>query len=169
MVERDAEIVGEYRYWLSRKYDGDECLANSNRKCLFIGINPNTANGKEDDNTATICMHFAKNFGCGVLYIVNLYAIIGKNPKERIEKPNSIGKDNDKYILKYAKMCSDNDSLIVVAWGNLGRYNGRGKYVKKLLCDKGYKLHCIKINEKTGEPHHPTRIKITHKPIPYPC
>ena len=29
--------------------------------------------------------------------------------------------------------------------------NNRGKYVKKKLCDKGYKLYCIKINKK-GEP-----------------
>ena len=178
MVKRDAEIVGDYRYWLSRKYDGkDKLLDNSNRKCLFIGINPNTADKENDDDTTKICMDFAKNFGCGVLYMVNVYAMIGKNPKEVIRKPNSIGKDNDNYIMKYAEMCSDKDDYIVVAWGDYGKGNNRVRDVKDKLCDKGYKLHCIKINKEInknpGEPHHPTRLKKAelnmNKPIPYPC
>jgi|TARA_Y100000310_G_scaffold297548_1_gene330645 hypothetical protein len=48
MVERKAKIDGDYRYWLYRKWDGkDKWLANSNRKCLFICINPNTADNND--------------------------------------------------------------------------------------------------------------------------
>ena len=182
MVERKAKIDGDYRYWLYRKWDGkDKWLANSNRKCLFICINPNTADNNDDDQTTETCMNFAKNFGCGVLYMVNLYAMIGIPPKDVIGKPNSIegkGKDNDGYIMKYAEMCSDKDDYIVVAWGNDGRDNNRARDVKDKLCDRGYKLYCIRKNKpkrknETREPRHPSYLtkaeKDMSKPIPYPC
>jgi hypothetical protein len=158
MIERDALIDGHYRYWLSRK----NLLDKSSRKCLFICINPNTADKINDDRTTITCMNFAKNFGCGHLYIVNLFAMKGKPPKSIIKKPNSIGKDNDKYILEYAKLCSDKDDLIIVAWGDdcyKDKLN-RAKDVKNLLRNKGYKLYCLKIN-KTKEPHHPLYLKET--------
>ena len=45
--------------------------------------------------------------------------------------------------------------------------NSRGKYVKKKLCDKGYKLYCIKINKK-GEPRHPLILTKAEKNMSKP-
>ena len=58
----------KYRYSLFRIWDEDKPLV------LFIGLNPSTADEKEDDPTIRRCINFAKQWGYGGLIMGNLFA-----------------------------------------------------------------------------------------------
>ena len=58
---------GRYRYLLSRRWeDGDDCV--------FVGLNPSTADGSTNDATVRKCIHFARSWGFAGISLVNLYA-----------------------------------------------------------------------------------------------
>ena len=57
-----------YRYILWREWD------SSKDTCVFIGLNPSTADENEDDPTLRRCVTFAKDWGYAKCVIVNLLA-----------------------------------------------------------------------------------------------
>ena len=131
-----------YRYALWREW-------NTNKKtCVFIGLNPSTADETEDDPTLRRCINFAKNWGFGKCVIVNLFAYRATDPSELKNQAKPVGYKNNQQI---KTQCSQAD-LVVVAWGNQGCYKKRDEKVRKLL--KGIPLKCFKITSK-GQPAHP--------------
>lgn len=50
---------GLYRYWLDRKW----AIEANASICLFVGLNPSTADADQDDPTIVKCMDFAKRWG----------------------------------------------------------------------------------------------------------
>lgn len=147
---RDALIsdCGKYRYSLYRFWD------NTKKACMFIMLNPSTADDKEDDPTIQKCIRFAKSLGYGSLYVTNLFAYRATDKSVIKKVTNPIGIDNDKYILELAKKADK----IIGAWGNSGKYLNRSNHVKKLLKDNSFKLFCLHITKK-GEPSHPLYLK----------
>jgi len=131
----------KYRYVLGRVW-------GNNRYPLFIGLNPATADAKKGDHTIRRCINFAKDWGYGGVWVVNLFAF--RTPFPIILKgcPNPIGNVNDKYI----KDLADTASIIIAAWGASGVYKNRNFEVCQLLKDK--KLYCLGKN-KDGSPKHP--------------
>ena len=57
---------GNYRYQLHRTWD------ESLPKCMFMMLNPSTADADIDDNTIRRCIGFAKLWGYGGLMVGNL-------------------------------------------------------------------------------------------------
>ena len=66
----------KYRYSLLREWD------DTRHKCLFIMLNPSTADASRDDPTIRRCIAFAKREGCGGLHVVNLFAYRATDPVE---------------------------------------------------------------------------------------
>ncbi|GHX72979.1 hypothetical protein VCSRO16_3593 [Vibrio cholerae] len=58
----------KYRYALWRTWDSDKPFA------MFIGLNPSTADEKNDDPTLRRCINFAKSWGYGGVCMANLFA-----------------------------------------------------------------------------------------------
>ena len=58
-MKKDAVLSEDrkYRYLLSRNWDDTKPTA------LFIGLNPSTADEKEDDPTINKCISYAKSWG----------------------------------------------------------------------------------------------------------
>jgi hypothetical protein len=107
-----------YRYRLWRQW-GD----GNNRVC-FVGINPSTADEKDDDATIRKCVGFAKRWGFGALDMVNLFAWRDRNQRGLLSTPDPVGPLNDATLLEtfgFAKR-------IVFAWGP-----GKGAAVSKLI------------------------------------
>ncbi|HDR1569813.1 TPA: DUF1643 domain-containing protein, partial [Pasteurella multocida] len=59
---------GTYRYVLWRIWD------TLLPRITFIGLNPSTADESNDDPTIRRCINFAKKWGYGGIYMVNLFA-----------------------------------------------------------------------------------------------
>ena len=141
----------KYRYSLTRIWD------DSKPKVLFIMLNPSTADGDTDDPTIRRCVGFAKSWGYGGLYVVNLFARRATDPKELMGYSFVVGIENIKYI----KQMSELSEIVVCAWGN-------GSIVKKLQkrLDHTWKplswidkpLHYLELSND-GTPKHPLYLK----------
>lgn len=103
---------GRYRYALGRAWDDED---DGRGIFSIIMLNPSTADGTLDDPTIRKCIHFAKQEGCGSLYVRNLFAWRATDPKElrRVEDP--VGPLN----LAVLERCIA-FGLRVAAWGQLG-------------------------------------------------
>lgn len=131
-----------YRYVLWREWN----LGKGT--CVFIGLNPSTADEAVDDPTLRRCVNFAKDWGYGKYVMVNLFAYRATDPRDLKIIPKPIGYKNNHYI---KEQCHDAD-LVVAAWGNYGHLLKRDKQVLKLL--KNVSLKCFKITAQ-GQPAHP--------------
>lgn len=145
----------KYRYELTRT------IGDSPRSCLFIMLNPSTANTDEDDATIRRCRGYAEDWGYGEFVVVNLFAFRSKSPTDMLKSMDPIGPENDIYLKKaIRKMIKQNADLginpgdgIVCCWGSRGQFQGRGKRVLNMLKNEGVNPNCLKLTS-SGEPAH---------------
>lgn len=143
----------KYRYSLTRRWG-----LFSENYLLFIGLNPSTADEKQDDPTIRRCINFAKRMNYDGIVMLNIFAFRATDPKVMMKESDPVGKDNDKTILSYVK----EGNVFVAAWGTLGRFLDRDKQVIKLVPN----LKCLGIT-KEGFPKHPLYLKADCELIDY--
>lgn len=143
----------KYRYVLWRIWDSQKPMI------AFIGLNPSTADEQENDNTITRCVNFARDWGAGGIYMLNLFGCCSKDKSCLSSIENPVGDKNDQYLIEYTKKVEK----IICAWGNDGCYLNRAKEVCSLL---DAPLFALAIN-KTGEPKHPLYVTRNTQPISY--
>ena len=119
--------------------------------CLFIALNPSTADEIKNDRTVTRCENFAKKWNYGGLWVCNIFAFRATFPKDMKSAPDPVGPGNDQAILKAA----ENSGIIICSWGNDGNHKGRGEQVVNLL--QGLNLYCLSTT-KENNPSHPLYI-----------
>lgn len=151
---------GRYRYALHR-----QLTAHFNRKsCLFIMLNPSTADGTADDPTIRRCIGFARDWGCNRLYVANLFAWRATDPNEL--KRNGVGGGditgplNKEWIETLADVVTHRENErgpIVCAWGPKGRYLRQDETVTGWL-DDTFSLSCLG-RAKDGSPRHPLMLR----------
>lgn len=153
-MKKDAILSEDrkYRYVLSRIWDESKPLV------VIIGLNPSTADEKDDDNTIKKCINFSKNWGYGGLYMLNLFAFRATAPSDMFNASSPIGEENSKYIEKYSKL----SDKVICSWGNNGNFKNRSKEVLLNIENKFY----LKLN-KTGEPAHPLYLNKNLIPIKF--
>ena len=141
----------KYRYYLYRIWD------YSKPKILFIGLNPSTANENEDDPTIRRVKRFAKDWGYGGVYMMNLFAFVTPYPEELKKCENPQG-SNDYWLDAISKRCDH----ILFAWGSFPEASERAKevvaYFKQGLA--------LRVN-KDGSPAHPLYIPASTVPVVY--
>lgn len=142
-----------YRYVLSRQW-GD-----TGRTIAFIGLNPSTADEKQDDPTIRRCIGYAKDWGFGGLRMLNLFAFRATDPAVMKAEPLPVGCDNDWHLLDSVNHCD----LIVAAWGAHGVHQGRGDAVRQMLP----RLHYLRLT-KDGHPGHPLYLPKNLTPAEWP-
>jgi hypothetical protein len=130
----------KHRYTLWRIWDESKPYA------MFIGLNPSTADEVKNDPTVTRCLGYAKKWGFGGLYMMNIFAFRSTDPKKLKFVVDPVGEKNDYWLKKIAK----DAGIVVAAWGNHGSFLERAKEVSTLIP----KIHCLKLN-KNGQPAHP--------------
>jgi len=135
-----------YRYDLRRN------LGYVKSTCLFIMLNPSTADEYRNDPTVTRCINFAKYWGFGRLEVCNIFAYRATDPKElyNLSPEAAIGPENNVRITK-AVIRADR---VVCAWGNHGELYGRGDEVILEIRDLDTYPLAFKITQK-GQPIHP--------------
>ncbi len=137
-----------YRYRLSRT---DNMLGDGT--CLFIMLNPSTADENLNDPTVTRCIGFARQWGYKNLEVVNIFALRSTDPRALKSHPDPVGPGNDKFILSAV----EESDRIVFAWGALGAYMNRGKDVIRLVTSLTPAL-CFGLTNE-GQPRHPLYLK----------
>lgn len=142
----DADISGDgkYRYvlwrewwgtashenwrWLGAK-DGRGVELGEPKSCLFIMLNPSTADATLDDPTIRRCIGFAKRERFDRLEVVNLFARRCTKPADLFAMGNHgediIGPRNQEVIEQHAA----DAGLIICAWGAHGSWGGQDKIV----------------------------------------
>lgn len=139
-----------YRYELWRRWSDAAA-------CVFVGLNPSTADETNDDPTIRKCVGYAKRWGYGSLCMVNLFAFRATLPKDMLAADDPIGPDNDATLKRLAA----DAGIVIAAWGNDGGHLGRDKAVMAMLPE----LHCLKQN-KDGSPAHPLYLRGDAMPYP---
>jgi hypothetical protein len=139
-----------YRYRLWREWAWPKEIGRTPRFALFIMLNPSKADEEVLDPTVRRCVKFARAWGFDGLEVCNLFALRSTDPKPLYTVDDPVGPDNDRIILERAAAAS----LVVLAWGNHGRLNARGKVVRELLFGALIQPKWFRLT-KHGEPEHP--------------
>jgi hypothetical protein len=138
----------KYRYALYREWDQNKPLV------MFIGLNPSTANETESDPTIRRVIRFAKDWGYGGLYMMNLFALVSPDPTVLIGAVDAVA-DNDYYLQMKAVECE----MICFVWGAFPEAKQRAAYIASRF--KG--AYCMG-KTKDGHPKHPLYLPAITKP-----
>lgn len=146
--------INSHRYTLTRDWLGSDLLRTAPPStCLFIMLNPSTADATKDDPTIRRCIDYAMLWGHSRLVVCNLFSYRSTYPQIMVDNgPASIGEANDSHILEQAKVAQ----RIIVAWGCHGKFLMRDVAVMTMLRDNGIFVHALKLNDD-GTPVHPLR------------
>lgn len=96
-----------WRYQLWREWQAGP-------RCVFIGLNPSTADEAEDDPTIRKCIGFAKRWGFGSLTMLNLFGHRSTDPAGLLTVPDPGGPGNRDAM----QLAIDRASRVVLAWGS---------------------------------------------------
>lgn len=143
-----------YRYTLWRTWDA------SKLSCLFLMLNPSTADAVDNDPTVERCQRRALAMGFGGLVVCNIFAWRSTDPGALYSLDDPVGPDNDAAILAQASRAG----LVVCGWGKHGALHGRGNAVLAMLRSAGVKPHALQINGD-GSPKHPLYVGYQHEPV----
>ncbi len=140
-----------YRYHLYRRWA-------VGRSCLWVMLNPSTADAHHNDPTVERCEHRARTWGFPAVEVVNLFAFRSTDPGALQYHPDPVGPDNDLAIVKAA----EGAGRIICAWGAYGYHRGRSAQVRALLAN--FELHVLRVT-KDGEPGHPLYLPYALEPV----
>ena len=144
----------KYRWTLWRLEDGCE----PHQLCVWLGLNPSTADEKLDDPTIRRCMRFTRDWGFKGYLMLNIFAYRATDPKVMKKQSDPIGEFNDDAIMSM----TNNSGLNVAAWGTHGEFMDRGMNVRNMLATRN--LHHLGLT-KHGHPKHPLYLRADSKPI----
>src|SRR5262249_54294569 len=93
-LENNAVIsdCGKYRYVLTRQTGAEV------RSATFVMLNPSTADATLDDPTIRKCIGFAKNWRCGRLVVLNLFAFRATDPEVMKAEADAVGPENKSWF-----------------------------------------------------------------------
>lgn len=133
-----------YRYLLWRTWD--EPLGS----CLFVMLNPSTADERVLDPTLRRCLGYARAWGRGGFHVANLFALRSTDPARLRAVEDPEGPENERHLVEAARA---SDGLVVCAWGVHGAYRNQASRVERLLAPEA-DLRVLRLT-KAGHPSHP--------------
>jgi len=142
----------KYRYILRREIQQP---IRWNKRCLFVMLNPSTADAFIDDPTIRRCVGFAKSWGGTSMTVVNLFALRATNPKELSASNDPIGPENNEHLLE--EMNSHHaGGIIVAAWGAHKFATDRAAHF--MAAYHQFSIFCLG-QTKLGAPRHPLYVR----------
>lgn len=144
-----------WRYVLWREWDPERA------KVMFIGLNPSTADEVKNDPTVTRCINYAKAWGYGGIYMMNIFAFRATDPRDMKAAPDPVGPENNHFLWKTAAKAG---LPLIAAWGTHGTFQNREHQVLELL-KREFPIYCLG-KTKDGHPKHPLYLKKDLNPIP---
>lgn len=141
-----------YRYLLRR-----QLRPVGTEVCLFVMVNPSTADAAVDDPTIRRCAGFARAWGFDWLHVVNLFAWRATDPRALRAAHDPVGPENDAYLQAEVAQAD----MVVCAWGRHGDYLGRRQAVREALARR--QVHVLGQNAD-GSPKHPLYMPAASRP-----
>lgn len=185
-VQKGATISpdGKYRYRLWREWrnhpapakwnmwtddgkpvlDGAGAQLGEPKTCLFVMLNPSTADGDVDDPTIRRCVGFAKVWQYDRVEIVNLFAFRATKPEALFALSHAddpVGWKNQEYVMRAVREAD----VIVCAWGAHGGYLGQNETVLGWI--ETEKTFSIGPLTKNGHPPHPLYLPAVTPLVPF--
>lgn len=127
---------------------------------MLIGLNPSTADARNNDPTIRRCIGFARDWGFGRVWVLNLFAFRATYPSDLKAAADPVGPRNDEWIRRVARKVD----RIVAVWGNDGTFLDRSTRIRGML---GQRLEVIRLNAG-GEPAHPLYLPKRLRPVKWP-
>lgn len=138
---------------------------------VWIMLNPSTANGSKSDATIRKCIGFAKRWGCGAIYVANLFSLVSKDPKvlKLLKSTDHLSKFKEN-LEAIESVCQWADvvqhlgdikppGIAIAAWSSHGeKFNlASNVNVRARLRAMGVGLHVLGLN-KDRSPKHPLYV-----------
>lgn len=178
-VEKGADLsdCGTYRYLLWREWrgthdpehwrwlgakDGNGAELGEPKSCLFVMLNPSTADGEEDDPTIRRCVAFAKAWKYERLEVVNLFAYRATEPAELLTAGDIIHAPRNQSVVERA---AQDAGIIICAWGAHGNHGQQDEIVRGWMSE--YRHYALGFTQG-GQPKHPLYLKSTTMPVAMP-
>lgn len=178
-IDKGAHIskCGRYRYLLWREWRGTHDPKNWNwwdyedgkgdpvgqpKSCVFVMLNPSTADGNVDDPTIRRCVAFAKAWKYERLEVVNLFAYRATKPQELLGLHHSadpVGVDNQDHIERHTGRASA--GIVIAAWGHHGAHLQQDETVRGWISRP---LHALGFTAQ-GHPRHPLYMPASASPV----
>ena len=149
---------GIYRYSLYRKITE----AEHPKICLFIMLNPSTADALKDDPTIRKCKSYAQAWGYDALEVINVYAYRATKPSDL---PDEDVKRTGPDYFAYADAAIQNADIVVCGWGR-NVDEATSQFMLAYIVGQGKSPYCLAIN-KGGTPKHPLYLKKDLSPTPF--
>jgi len=131
---------------------------NSLPKVMFIGLNPSKADEEDDDPTIRRVTRFAKDWGYGGVYMLNLFSFVTPYPADLQRSSAKDIHTNSIRLIEFAEKAE----MVVFAWGNFKEARERSDIMAKEFPN----AMALKIN-KNGSPRHPLYVPAITKPVKY--
>jgi hypothetical protein len=152
--------------WFGAK-DGAGADLGEPKTCLFVMLNPSTADGEKDDATIRRCVGFAKAWKFERLEVVNLFAFRATKPRDVLAFQNQrgdiIGWENSTLVARAAREAG----MIVCAWGaNVNDLDPMRDHVETVRGWLGDRPHYALGFTKDGHPRHPLYVPLDAQPVP---
>lgn len=169
----DISPCGLYRYRLWREWrgtgshenwrwygfkDGAGAECGDPKTCLFVMLNPSTADGEKDDATIRRCVGFAKAWRYDRMEVVNLYAFRATKPRDMWAAGEARHAPRNQSVIRSS---ARDAGIIIAAWGTHGAEGDQGEIVRGWL--HGYDIHHLGLS-KDGHPKHPLYLPADAKP-----
>jgi hypothetical protein len=154
-----------WRWWGGK--DGAGADLGEPKTCLFVMLNPSTADGEKDDATIRRCVGFAKAWKFERLEVVNLFAFRATKPRDVLAFQNQrgdiIGWENSTLVARAAREAG----MIVCAWGaNVNNLDPMRDHVETVRGWLGDRPHYALGFTKDGHPRHPLYVPLDAQPVP---
>jgi len=109
-------------------------ISKNPKELVFIGLNPSLSDNKFTDNTTKKIIKISSFNKYGKLKIINLFALISKNPENLKTHKDPVGFLNNQFIKSTLRYWSENiDCDLWLGWGNKGKLFSRNEKVLKIL------------------------------------
>lgn len=159
-----------YRYMLGRAWDTPTSQEGDfgtweRPLCVWMMLNPSTADHAVDDPTIRKCVGFSERLGCGGLVVVNLFAWRATDPEVLVAsitegRADVAGPKNDAMIEHASAL-----SPMIVGWGKVRpAVRARAQHVWSLGSARRWPMHCLGVNDD-GSPRHPLYVPYEVKPL----
>lgn len=153
-------VCGKYRWWLWRRW------SNILPLCIWIMMNPSTADHRKNDPTIFKIMRYSSRWGFGAALILNIYAFRSSRPENLPQViSEAIGWRNYWWIKTLFRYAVKRSVPVICAWGV--KHGDRGCQVRRMAVDSGLQLLCLEV-ALNGEPKHPRFLSETlgWRPLP---
>jgi hypothetical protein len=159
-LEQNAVIsdCGRYRYLLTRQ------VGPGLRTATFILLNPSTADAMSDDPTIRRCMGFSRQWGCGKLAVLNLFAVRATAPADMKRAGDPVGPQNEEWFDR--TLSGLGDGPVVCGWGVHGQHMDQDLTVLGWLESYDIKPLALGITLER-HPKHPLYLSYAAQLIPF--